>query len=472
MKYASLLFLLGISLFAQPQNNLVYVNSAPSGSCINAVAMERVIPTGHIYSCISGTWADITGAGGGGSGVTSITVSAPLSGGTITTTGTIGCPSASGSVTGCLTSGDWTTFNGKQAALGFTPLNAASNLSDVANAATSLSNLAGAPLASPTFTGVPAAPTAATGDSTTQLSTDAFVSNALQSINPAVAVEAATTTVLPDTPTYNNGTAGVGATLTAGSAAVLTIDGYTPALNDPLLIKNQASTFQNGVYTVTTLGTVSVPYVLTRRDDYDTVSSINYTGTIPVINGTTNANTGWNLVTQITAVGSPNSITYVQASVATPSGGSVKMQGNATNNDVITGVNAKTIKDSGVSISNIRMRSLGYAFGDAVTGSALTTSEVGYVTVPFACTVVGWHIMLDAGTATVKTWRVNGGTALPTVANSINTSGVSISSGTKVDSTTVTDFTSTAIAVNDTLGFSLSAVSTAKQLTFQLDCQN
>lgn len=115
-------------------------------------------------------------------------------------------------------------------------------------------------------------------------------------------------------------------------------------------------------------------------------------------------------------------------------------------------------------------RTLGWGFGDAVTGAALTTSEVGYITVPFACTISGWHIMLDAGTATLKTWRVNGGTALPTVANSINTSGVAISTGTKVDSSTVSDFTSTAIAVNDTLGFSLSAVATAKQLTFQLDC--
>jgi hypothetical protein len=115
-------------------------------------------------------------------------------------------------------------------------------------------------------------------------------------------------------------------------------------------------------------------------------------------------------------------------------------------------------------------RSIGWSFGDVATGSALTTSEVGYVTVPFACTIKGWHIMADAGTTTVKVWRVNGGTALPTVSNSINTSGVALSAGTKVDSTTVTDFTSTAIAANDTLGFSLFAVATAKQITFSLDC--
>jgi len=117
------------------------------------------------------------------------------------------------------------------------------------------------------------------------------------------------------------------------------------------------------------------------------------------------------------------------------------------------------------------LRSMVYVFGDAATGSTLTTSEVGYLTVPFACTITGWHIMADAGTATVKTWRVNGGTALPTSSNSISTSGVSLSTGTKIDSSTTSDFTSTAIVANDTLGFNLSAVATAKQITFQLDCQ-
>lgn len=131
----------------------------------------------------------------------------------------------------------------------------------------------------------------------------------------------------------------------------------------------------------------------------------------------------------------------------------------------------KVTTTTGVVSSYSLNRSLGWSFGDAATGSALTTSEVGYITVPFACTVTGWHIMVDSGTATIKVARVNGGTALPTVgSNSISTSGVSLSTGTKVDSTTLTDFTSTAIAANDTLGYFVTAVSGAKQITFSLDC--
>ena len=201
---------------------------------------------------------------------------------------------------------------------------------------------------------VSAVTTQTTGDATTKPASDQFVAAALSSVNSAVAVEAATTTVLPNTPTYNNGTAGVGATLTAGSAGVLTIDTYTPALNEPVLVKNQASTFQNGVYTLTTVGTVSVPYVLTRRVDYNTVANINYTGTIPVIcqngtspctDGSTNGGTGWNLTNQISAVGT-SALTYTQAYASSnpgPSGNVRKGSGNLGLNQVIVGQGGNTI---------------------------------------------------------------------------------------------------------------------------------
>lgn len=49
--------------------------------------------------------------------LTSITASSPLTGGTITTSGAIGCQTASGSQAGCLSSSDWSTFNGKQSSI-------------------------------------------------------------------------------------------------------------------------------------------------------------------------------------------------------------------------------------------------------------------------------------------------------------------------------------------------------------------
>ncbi len=71
--------------------------------------------------------------------------------------------------------------------------------------------------------------------------------------------------------TYNNGTAGVGATLTnAGTLAAFTPDGVVAMVGDRVLVYNQTNAFENGVYTVTTVGSGSVAWVLTRATDADT----------------------------------------------------------------------------------------------------------------------------------------------------------------------------------------------------------
>ena len=114
-----------------------------------------------------------------------------------------------------------------------------------------------------------------------------------------------------------------------------------------------------------------------------------------------------------------------------------------------------------------RMRMIPFAFGD---GSATLTGGTAYVRVGFSCAIVNWSISVDSGTATVKTWRRATGTAVPTVSDSISTSGVSLSSGSHVYSTTLTDFTSTAIAENDVIAANITAIATAKSLTFTLGC--
>ncbi len=71
--------------------------------------------------------------------------------------------------------------------------------------------------------------------------------------------------------TYNNGSSGVGATLTnAGTNAALVLDNVNMALNDRVLVANQTDQTQNGVYTVTTVGDGSTAWVLTRSTDTDT----------------------------------------------------------------------------------------------------------------------------------------------------------------------------------------------------------
>jgi len=76
--------------------------------------------------------------------------------------------------------------------------------------------------------------------------------------------------------TYNNGTAGVGATLTnAGTLAAFTPDGTVASVGDRILVYNQTNAYENGVYTVTTVGSGSVAWVLTRATDANSYGAKN-----------------------------------------------------------------------------------------------------------------------------------------------------------------------------------------------------
>lgn len=94
--------------------------------------------------------------------------------------------------------------------------------------------------------------------------------------------------------TYDNGVSGVGATLTnAGALAAFSTDGVSPAINSRILVKNQTAEEENGVYSLTTVGSGAVAWVLTRTTDYDTVAQIKPGTFIIVQQGTAQANTAW-----------------------------------------------------------------------------------------------------------------------------------------------------------------------------------
>jgi len=93
--------------------------------------------------------------------------------------------------------------------------------------------------------------------------------------------------------TYANGTAGVGATLTANSNGIMAaVDGQTPVAGDIILVKNEATAANNGLYTVTSIGSGGTPYVLTRIIQMDSAGEIAGSATL-VRTGTTNAQQGF-----------------------------------------------------------------------------------------------------------------------------------------------------------------------------------
>ena len=139
------------------------------------------------------------------------------------------------------------------------------------------------------------------------LASENWVLNTLRSVSPCLL---ATTVNL--TATYVNGTAGVGATLTNfGAQAALAIDGVTLAVGNRVLVKNQSTGFQNGIYTVTSTGSVSTNWILTRATDYDSVAQTVRGDTVSVISGTISAASLWMLTSTVTTVGS-DSFTFAK----------------------------------------------------------------------------------------------------------------------------------------------------------------
>lgn len=120
------------------------------------------------------------------------------------------------------------------------------------------------------------------------------------------------------TANYLNGISGAGATLAnSGTLAAFALDGVSPPLNSRVLIKNQSSTFQNGIYTVSIVGSGSVAWVLTRATDYDTPAKI-FPGTlVPVTNGTVNGGTSWLETATVVNIGT-DPITFSQFTFANP----------------------------------------------------------------------------------------------------------------------------------------------------------
>lgn len=108
---------------------------------------------------------------------------------------------------------------------------------------------------------------------TTTIATRAYAESLTTGMNWHGAVTAATDAVLPNSPTYTAGTAdqssgyGIGAYLEAGVNADLIVDGLSPSVNDRVLVKNQTNATHNGIYTVTSAGSPSTKWKLTRASD-------------------------------------------------------------------------------------------------------------------------------------------------------------------------------------------------------------
>ena len=148
-----------------------------------------------------------------------------------------------------------------------------------------------------------------------QQSIKAYVDSVASGLDLKCSSHAATTANL--SADYNNGTAGVGATLTNNSTqAALSVDGQTMASGERVLVKDQSTAAQNGIYTVTTVGDGSTNWVLTRATDFDTSTEITSGAFTFVETGSSLADSGWVMTTDGTVTVGTTSLAWSQFSGA------------------------------------------------------------------------------------------------------------------------------------------------------------
>ena len=151
-------------------------------------------------------------------------------------------------------------------------------------------------------------PTASTDAATKQYVDDVAQGLAIQA--PAVAASTGTlATMSGGTVTYDNGTAGVGATLTISGSTLTAIDGVTLSTDDRIVIKDESTSAHNGIYTYTS------STVLTRATDFDTPTEMAGGDFVFVQQGTLYNDTGWVMTDPVTTVGTSD-VTFVQFSGA------------------------------------------------------------------------------------------------------------------------------------------------------------
>ncbi len=180
---------------------------------------------------------------------------------------------------------------------------------------------------SPTLTtavlGSSTATTQTQGDNSTKLATTAYVDLASLGQNFKEAARVTTTANLVGT--YLSGV------FTYTATGTDAIDGVTLALNDRVLVKNQTTDFQNGIYKVTTAGAIGVAGVLTRSTDANASIEFKTGDSIFITSGTANSTTTW----AYTGANSPtlgtDSITYAQVAGqgSFTSGNGITITGNS-----------------------------------------------------------------------------------------------------------------------------------------------
>ena len=236
--------------------------------------------------------------------------------------------------------------------------------------------------------------------------TKAYVDGVKQALDIKDSVRVASQSNLSST--YNNGSSGVGATLTADGNGAITVNSIALTSGDRVLVKSQTDASENGIYSVTTVGDVSNPYVLTRATDADSSAEVTG-GMFTFVEEGSDADAGFVLsnITGSATIGTDN-LTFTQFSGA----GSVTAGNGLAKSGNTLSVNVDDVSIEVHSNDNLRLKGVsslpegtllygangGSSFASLSIGTYDSTHSVGQVLQVGANGTIVWTNTLDGGT--------------------------------------------------------------------------
>ena len=213
-----------------------------------------------------------------------------------------------------------------------------------------------------------------------------YVDQVANGLDVKASVRVATTANLASN--YNN-SAG---TLTASSNGAIAIDGVTLVLNNRVLVKDQTTATQNGFYKVTTVGSGSAAFVLTRTPDANEASEITGGAFTFVEEGTANADNGYVATHNgVPTLGTDN-ITFDQFSGAGQISAGAALSKNGNTIDV-------EVDDSSIQVSGdaLQVKALGITNGMLAGSIANAKLSNSSVTINSTALALGGSLTLDTG---------------------------------------------------------------------------